>query len=577
MSDLAIDHVTEAMHYAREVVSGGVVAGKWAKAACQRQLDDLAKWETDPDYPYVWRADLAARRIRYIELLRHVKGRWAGQRIMLEPWQKFCVACVFGWVRKADGMRRFRTAYTEVARKNAKTTVMAGVGLSMLTDDNEFGAEVYSAATTRDQARLVFDLAQQMARMDGEFRARFGVDVLTHSLSVRDTASKFVPLSAEGSTLDGLNVSCALIDELHAHKTRSVHDVLDSATGSRGQPLIWKITTAGSNRAGVCFDQRVYLTKILNATLKAHDGMGYRVDGDAVDDDAYWGIVYTIDDDDDPLDEACWPKANPNLHVSVSIEDMRRMATVARAQSSALSEFLTKRLNVWVNADSAWMNMLAWDACADRTMAREQFAGATGVVALDAAFKRDLFARVSVFVRDGRVHVFSQCYCPAALLERRGMEQLAGWAREGWIKTTPGEVLDIEAVRADLLAETRMHAISEVAYDPAQLTQFAGEMLEGGLPMVEIRPTVLNFSPAMKELDELVTARRLVHQGDPVLAWMVSNVVCHRDAKDNIYPRKQRIDDKIDGAVALIMAISRAVVAHEAGGYYETGGELIVL
>lgn len=576
MSEIAVDHLTEALHYAHEVLAGGIPACKWVKAACQRQLDDLARAESDPQWPYEWRPDLAARRIRYIELLRHVKGRWGGQRLVLEPWQKFAIACTFGWVRKADGLRRFRTVYLEVPRKNAKTTLLAAVGLSMLTDDNEWGAEVYSAATTRDQARIVFDIAQQMARMDGEFRARFGVEMLQHSLSVRDTASKFVPLSAEGSTLDGLNVSCALIDELHAHKTRAVHDVLDSATGSRAQPLIFKITTAGSNRAGVCYDQRLYLTKVLNATLKHHDGLGYRVEGEATQDEAYWGVIYTIDDGDDPLDEQAWRKANPNWNVSVDPEDMRRMATVASVQAAALGEFLTKRLNVWVNADSAWMNMLAWDGCADRTLRLEQFTGQSCVVALDAAFKRDLFAKVMLFVREGQVYAFSRCYAPAALLEHKGNEHLAGWAREGWLRVTPGEVLDINAVREDLLEDTRRFQVEEVPFDPAQLTQFAGEMLEQGVPMVEMRPTVLNFSPAMKELDELVSARRFVHQGDPVLAWAIANVVCHRDAKDNIYPNKARPEMKIDPAVALIMAIARAIVQRQRSNVIGADFELCV-
>ncbi len=563
MGQVLVDHVAEALHYAHEVVAGGIPACKWVKAACQRQLDDLARWQSDPAYPFEWRADLASRRIRYIELLRHVKGKWGGDRITLEPWQKFGIACVFGWVRKTDGLRRIRTVYEEVPRKNAKTTKLGGIALAMLTDDNEWGAEVYSAATTRDQARIVFDIAQQMARMDGDFRARFGIEVLKTSMSVRDTASKFAPLSSEGSTLDGLNVSCAVIDELHAHKTRAVHDVLDSATGSRAQPLIWKITTAGSNRAGVCYDQRSYLVKVLNSTLKRHGGMGYRVEGQSVEDDSFWGIIYTIDDGDDPLSEDTWRKANPNFGISVDPEDMRRHAAIARVQAASLQEFLTKRLNVWVNADSGWMNMLQWDACADRSIRIEDFAGADCWVGLDAAFKKDLFAKLRIFLRGDKVYVFGRYYLPQSQVEAKGNEHFVGWKAEGWIRDTPGEVLDIEAVREELLEDNRRFNLVEVPYDPAQLTPFAGEMLDEGVRMVEIRPTVLNFSAAMKELEELVTGRRLVHNGDPVLAWAIANVVCHRDAKDNIYPNKEKPENKIDPAVALIMAISRGVVFRE--------------
>jgi phage terminase large subunit-like protein len=580
-----VDHIAEAIDYAHDVVAGLRPACKWVKAACQRQIDDLGAWSSDPAYPFDWRPELADRAIRFIELLHHVKGRWGGELLRLEPWQKFSLACVFGWVRKSDGKRRFRTVYEEVPRKNAKTTKLAGIGLYMLVADEEWGAEVYSAATTRDQARIVFDIASQMARSDGLFRARFGLQAFERTLVVRDTASKFVPLSAEGSSLDGLNVSCALIDELHAHKTRAVHDVLDSGAGARAQPLVWKITTAGSNRSGVCFDQRSYLTKILNATLKRHDGMGYKVTGNAVEDDAFWGIIYTLDDGDDEFSEATWRKANPNYGISVDPSDLERMATVAKVQAAALSEFRTKRLNVWVNADSAWMNMLQWDACADTSLREEAFHGKPCIVALDAAFKKDLFAKIKLF-RDGKNYtVFGRYYVPEAMLRRTGMEQLAAWAQDGWIRTTPGEVLDIEAVREELVGDESgavpgdlgRFELTEVGYDPAQLTQFSTELLKEGLPLVEMRPLVNLFSPAMKELEELVAGKRLVHNGDPVLAWMIANVVCHRDAKDNIFPRKQRPDDKIDGAVALIMALSRSLApAEDDTSVYEDRGVVVV-
>lgn len=577
VSEQGLSSVAEALHYAHEIVAGRIPACKWTKAACQRQIDDLARWQqSEPSWPYEWRPDLADHAIRFLELLRHVKGKWAGQPLQLAAWQKFSVVCVFGWVRKDSGKRRFRTIYEEVPRKNAKTTKLAGVGLYALTADGEWGPEVYSAATTRDQAKIVFSIAQQMARMDGIFRARFGVEVLTHSMLTRSDGGIFQPLSADGHTLDGLNVFCALVDELHAHKTRGIYDVLDTGTGAREQPLIWSITTAGSNRAGVCFDVRSYLIRVLNATLMRHGGMGYEVKGGAIADESFWGIIYTLDDEDlavpeNALDETLWPKANPNYGVSVDVEDMRRLATKARGSAAALATFLTKRLNVWLNADSAWMNMLRWDGCADPTLRLDDFAGAPCVLALDAAFKKDLFAAVKVFERGGTYYAFGRYYLPEAIVQADGNEHLAAWAQAGWIRTTPGEVLDIAAVREDLLADTKRFEVSELPYDPAQLTQFAGELLNNdGLPMVELRPTVLNFSAAMKELEERVYKGTFRHAGDPVLSWAISNVVCHRDAKDNIYPRKERAEQKIDPAVALIMGIARLLAAPQGqGSVYE--------
>lgn len=563
MGTVQTDHVAEALEYAQDVIAGLIPACKWVKAACRRQLDDLDRWQNDPGWPYEWRAELADRVIRFVELLPHVKDgtTWsAGTPIRLVAAQKFSIACVFGWVKKEDGRRRFRTVYEELPRKNAKSTKIAPLGLYMLVADGEIGAEVYSAATKEEQARVIFGIAQQMARLEPDFRATFGLEVYRKALAVRDTASTFKPLAADADSLDGLNISCALVDELHAHKTRAVYDVLDSGRGSRAQPLLWSITTAGSNRAGVCFDVRNYLTKILNAVLKRHGGLGYDVKGEVADDENFWGIIYTIDEGDDYFAESTWRKANPLYGISVDPDDLRRMATVAQVQAQALNEFLTKRLNVWVNADSAWMNMLQWDACRDTELKIEAFGTEECVVALDAAFKKDLFAKMRMFRREvagvAHYYVFGRYYTHAELVEQKGHEHLQAWTREGWIRTTPGNVLDIAAVREELLEDTRRHAVLEVPFDPAQLTQFATEMIEQGVPMVEIRPTVLNFSAAMKEVEELVASRRL-HHNDPVLSWAIANVVCHRDAKDNIYPRKDDPSKKIDPAIALFMSMAR--------------------
>jgi phage terminase large subunit-like protein len=589
MGTVQTDHVAEALEYAQDVLAGLVPACKWVKAAARRQLDDLERWEAgDPTWPYEWRPELADRVIRFVELLPHVKdgANWsAGEPIRLVPAQKFSLACVFGWIGKSDGRRRFRTVYEEVPRKNAKTTKLAPIGLYMLVADGEMGAEVYSAATKEEQARIVFSIAQQMARLEPDFRATFAVELYRKAIAVRDTASTFRPLAADGDSLDGLNVSCALIDELHAHKTRAVYDVLDSGRGSRAQSLLWAITTAGSNRAGVCFDIRTYLTKILNAVLKRHGGLGYDVKGETAEDESFWGIVYTIDEGDDIFAESTWKKANPLYGISVDPEDLRRMATVAQVQAQALNEFLTKRLNVWVNADSAWMNMLQWDACSEPALKEDEFLGEDCIAALDAAFKKDLFAKVKVFRRylDGSPHyyAFTRCYTNEENVKQKGNEHLDAWTREGWIRTTPGNVLDIEAVREELcgreglVADRQRFQLIEVPFDPAQLVQFATELVTAGVPAVECPPRTVPFSMAMKELEELVVAKRFHFDGNPMLSWAIANVVCHRDAKDNIFPRKDDAAKKIDPAIALIMAISRWIVrtAPQASVYEELAKE----
>jgi len=348
------DHVKDANKYIEQVLSGAVPACEWVKKACQRQVDDLAQ----DDFQFEFSQDKANRVCNFVELLPHVKGIWAGQLARLEPWQKFILATVFGWVDKSTGLRRFRTVYIEVPRKNGKSFLTSAVALYMLVADGEAGAEIYSAATTREQAKIVFQSAQQMVRKSPALKAKFGIGVGAHNLHILSSASKFESLSAEGSTLDGLNIHFASNDELHAHKTRMVYDVIETATGARAQSLIWNITTAGSNQAGICFELRSYLTKILNNVF---------------DDDSMFGIIYTIDPPkkgvngkpdfkgDDWTKPEAWIKANPNYDVSVFPNDIERLARKAMEISSAQNNFLTKRLNCWVNADTACMNMVKWN------------------------------------------------------------------------------------------------------------------------------------------------------------------------------------------------------------------------
>lgn len=546
-------HCAEALQYAKDVAASRVPACRWVRLACKRHLDDLKRWR-GKGAPFHFSEEAGERVCKFIELLPHVKGEWArrGETLKLQPWQKFVLSVAFGWLRP-DGTRRFRTVYIEVPRKNAKSTMSSGVALYMLGPDGEVGAEVYSAATTRDQARIVFQDAQAMARKDPELRAHFGLEVGAHAVWSQATGSRMQALSADGGTLDGLNIHCAVVDELHAHKTRAVYDVLETGTGSRSQPLLWNITTAGSNRAGICYEVRTYLTKLLEGVAQ---------------DETFFGVIWTIDDGDDWASEEAWKKANPNYGVSLYPDDFARLARKAMEMPSATNNFLTKRLNVWVNADTAWMDMRAWDKCADRALTLEQFEGQPCRISLDLASKVDIAAKLTLFERDvegkggkpeRHYYAFGRYYLPEEAAEDGRNSQYGGWSREGRLVLTPGNVIDFEYIKDDLRQDASRFEIQEVPYDPFQATQLSTELQAEGFPMVEMRPTVLNFSEPMKELEKLVLSGRFHHDGCPVLAWMVSNVVCHMDNKDNIYPRKERPENKIDGVVALIMALGRAM------------------
>lgn len=539
-----------ALAYCHAVVNGERSANRWVKAACQRQLDDLE----NPPTGYQFEPQLGARVCTFIELLPHIKGEWAreGRAIELEPWQIFILMTVFGWV-DSRGLRRFKTVYTEVPRKNAKSTLTSGVGLYLLSADGEAGPEVYSAATTRDQARIVWQDAKRMVEKTAGLQRKFGVKTSAHTIYTPEQSGVFKPLARDqGGNLDGLNVHGGLIDELHGHKTRDIWDVIETGTGARSQPLLWAITTAGFNRSGICYEQRAYTIKILQGV---HE------------DPEYFGIVYGLDDEDD-LDSALtdpllWEKANPNWGVSVNPEDIARKARKAREMMAARNNFLTKHLNVWVNADTAWMDMVAWDKCADLSLRIEDFADVECVAAADLASKIDIASVAYLFERDGHYYAFVRHYLNEDAAESDRNSQYSGWARAGHLTLTPGNVTDYGMIEDDLRQSAQELHIRELGLDPWQAEHMRQRLAEDGMNTVEMRQTVQNMSLPMKELQALVMSGKFHHNGDPVLTWMISNVVCHVDAKDNIYPRKEFPENKIDGAVALIMALGRALVSEE--------------
>lgn len=551
---MARDYVAIALDYARAVVAGEIPACKWVQLACHRQLRDLER-EGTKDFPYWWEPALANRVCRFIELLPHVKGEWArhGKRLELAPWQIFRITTVFGWINR-EGYRRFKVAYSEIPRKNGKSSETSGVALYLLTADGEPGAEVYSAATTRDQAQITWKDAKQMVDRTPGLKARFGVATSSHTVFVEHTNSVFRPLSRDqGGNHDGLNVHGGMIDELHAHKTREIFDVIETGTGARQQPLLWLITTAGFNRAGICYEQRAYVTKILEGVVQ---------------DESYFGIIYTIDEDDDWADPASWAKANPNWGVSVNPEDIERKARKAMTMASATNNFLTKHLNVWVNADTAWMDLQAWDKCGDPALALDQFEGRKCWVGLDLASKIDVACLMLLFEDGEGWSVFGRYYIPEEAADAGKNQHYAGWARQGLVTLTPGQVTDFAYIEDDLRDFASRFDIQDVAFDPWQATYLATRMQEEGLPMIEYRQTVANMSEPMKTLEALTLEGKIRHNGDPVLTWMMSNVVAHLDAKDNIYPRKEFPENKIDGVVALIMALGRAIRQQEPESQY---------
>ncbi len=559
--DAALPFSDAGDRYARAVISGDISTCKLVQLACKRHLDDL-KESKKKAYPFRYDDYQGNRVCRFVQDFQEIKGPTAGKNLTLAPWQCWLLSTAFGWVNKKSGHRRFRTVTCFIPRGNGKTSLSAPLGLYMLGSDGEQGAEIYSAAVTRDQARLCFDIAQNMARRNQKYLNGCGVHVGAHNISSIKTASKFEPLSADARSLDGLNVHFAILDELAAHKNRGVYDVMLTATGKRNQSMIWNITTASAWLDGIGYEQYTYLRKLLEGTIQ---------------DDSYFGVFYSIDDDDDPWTEAAYIKANPNWGISVMPDMIMNLANRAMQMPSQQNAFLQKHLNVWTNADVAWMDMRAWNKCADHSLRLEDFAGSECFIGLDLASKVDIAAKTVLFERDGHYYAFGQYYLPEdAVFESRN-SQYQGWMRSGLLTVTPGAVTDYEYIENDLLDAMAKYHVIEVPYDPHQATQLSTRMTAQGVPMVEMRPIVLNFSEPMKQLEALVLSGKFHFNGDPILTWMISNVVAHMDHKSNIYPNKERPENKIDGVVALIMALGRAMMhLNDGGSVYESRGLFVL-
>lgn len=549
-------HVEAGNKYAKDIVEGKIPACKWVRLACQRHLDDLES-SAGHNYPFRFDAKVAEKWCRFIELLPHTKGEWArkGEKLRLEPWQCFKTIALFGWLRKQDGLRRFRKALFLEPRKNSKSTWAAGVGLGMLTIDGDHGAEVYSGATTEKQAWEVFKPARLMVQKTPALINAFGITVGAKNIHRLGDGSKFEPLI--GDPGDGASPSCAIVDEYHEHATDRMVDTMETGMGAREQPLLLIITTAGDNLAGPCYAAVQDAEKVL-------EGL--------VENDELFALIYTVDPTDDWSSEIALRKANPNYDVSVKGEFLLARQRDAKQNPRKVGVFKTKHLNMWVQARNAYFDIQKWRESArppivgvDGSGLRlEQFKGKPCRIGLDLASTIDIAAMELTFEHEGGYARFGRYYLPEATIELPENGHYRGWrdAPERWITQTDGDMIDYVTIRDDIIGlREQGYLIDEIAFDPHQAHMMMAELRDEGFQCIEVRPLVLNFSPAMKLMDGLIRSRKIVHDGDPVFTWMLSNVVAKPDAKDNVYPRKDREQNKIDGPVAHMMALARWTAA----------------
>jgi phage terminase large subunit-like protein len=536
--------------YMRCVIDGSVPACQFIRLAVERHLHDL---EEAGKRGFWFDRQAAEHALRFFGFLRHSKGEWAGQPFLLEPWQQFIVWVMFGWKRR-DGFRRYRTAYIEVPRKNGKTTMMAGLGLYLMVADGEPGAEVYAAATKRDQAKLCWSEAVRMRAASPALTRMIQHFKSSDNLSVEATASRFMPLGADADTMDGLNVHGAIIDELHRHRNRNVVDVLETATGARRQPLQIEVTTAGSDQATVCYEHHEYSRRLLEGT---------------VHDDTWFAYIATIDEGDDWADEAVWAKANPNLGVSVKIDDLRRKAERAKQLPSAQNAFKRLHLDVWTQQVDRWIPLELWDANAGELSpaelekaleGRECFGG------LDLSSVSDISAWVLVFPREDdsdAVDILARLWCPEARVNDQSnqyAEQYRAWTAAGYLEVTRGEAIDYAFIRKRILEDGERFRIHSLNVDRLfQGYQLSQELMDEGLQVFGFGLGFLSMAMPMKEFERRLLEHKLHHGGHPVLRFMADNVAVRQDPAGNLKPDKAASQGKIDGIVAAVMAIDRAM------------------
>lgn len=549
-----------AVRYVERVLAGDIVACKWVQLACERHMRDL---DHGRERGLRFSPEAGQHAIDFFRWLKHSKGEWAGRVVELEAWQQFILWVLFGWLRD-DGTRRFRTAYQEVARKNGKSTTAAGVGLYLMVADGEPGAEVYTAATKRDQARITHSEATRMVKASPALRKR--VKTFKDNLHIPNSASKFEPLGKDADTLDGLNVHAAIIDELHAHPNREMYDILDTATGARRQPMMFMITTAGFDRRSLCWQMHEYTEKVLSGVIE---------------DDSFFGIIFTLDEGDDWEDERVWSKANPNLGISVKTEDLRRQATRAKGMPAALNAFLRLRLNIWTQAETKWTPAEHWAKCG-KAVDADGLRGRTCYAGLDLSSTMDITALVLVFppaVEGDEYRILCRFWVPEdAMRERSKRDRVPYdvWVRQGYITATPGAVIDYDYIFDQVLADAAAFDLQELAYDRWNASQLIADLdKEKITTLIQFGQGYGSMNAPMKDLGKLIVEHRLAHGNNPVLTWMADNLVASQDSAGNIKPDKEKSTERIDGMVALIMALDRAI-RHVGSSVYDERGVLEV-
>ena len=494
------------------------------------------------------------------DCLIHVKGEWAGEKVLLAPWQQSVVSNLFGW-KRPDGTRRYREALIFVPRRQGKTLMASGLALYAFFCDGEPGAEIYCAAADRDQAKLLWDVSRR--QIQAEPALLEACKLYQHSIVIDSMGSSFKAISADATTKHGFSSHFVVVDELHAQRDSELVDVLLTSMGSRRQPMMIYLTTSDFERPSICNEKLDYARKVRDAIIE---------------DPSFLPVIYEAALDDDWTDPKVWKRANPNLGISLSPEYLERECRRAQESPAYVNTFKRLHLNIKTQAAVQWLDMSKWDAC-ESDFHPDDLEGKRCWAGLDLASTTDLTAFVLFFPEDGNA-VLPFFWVPkegALMRERRDRVPYTAWAREGHLHLTEGNVCDYDAVRLKIKELSEIFNIQEIAFDRWGAQQLVTNLKEDGHEVVAFGQGYASLSAPSKELEKLVIAADLAHSGHPVLRWCASNVMVETDAAGNIKPSKKKSTERIDGIVALVMAIGRAIVREpEPVSIYETQGVLLL-
>lgn len=524
------------------------------------------------DSKYYFDEDAAQLAVDFFqEVLVLTKGRWAGKPFILMDWELKIIRDVFGWKRKSDGLRRYRTVYIEVPKKNGKSPLAAGVALYMLFADREFGAEVYSFAADRKQAKIVYDLAKNMVKLSPPLLSRS--EPMEKSIFLPATLSKYEALSHEAGTVDGIDSNCIVVDELHRHKTRKLYDVIDASTAAREQPLTFNITTAGDDKTTVCWEVHEKAERVLSGKQE---------------DDTFYAVIYAAGKDDDWTDPATWRKANPSLGVTVSEEYIAAKCEDAKRTPGKKNAFLRYHLNLWVESATPWIDIDYWDMCGDDNLTPDIIPeNSICIKGVDLASTGDLCADVSLFlpVESGDAWWMTcRFYMPEDKIKQNEEDvgaPFSEWVDQGYIIATPGDMTDYDFIRANILEDSKRYTVKEIAIDPFGAAYLMTQLQNDGLEIIKYSNSYTNMTPPMRELESLIPGgksdealsawrrgekpeydSKLWHDNNPVMRWMMTNVIVKTDP--DLRTRMVRdAKKKIDGPVSLAMAMGRAIVQED--------------